>query len=251
MDKKDDFVLSWQGLDSSPADEGLDYQLEMSLSAPGDSHTASAEHASVIKTAKIVTKEKQWHVGAKGVGGLRLEAGNIYMFELRALDKSGTMVARWPRTRVWIPWGYRQSAPPFTYLRPDLYDIPHDRYDNPPIYDRVWWKGEYHYTDHPTENLREYVNRFIRDYPNAFEHEHARLGKAWLDWHGGDREGARQQLEQLTKELPKGNVVRGTAVWLLRQIDESKLPLKRHRRLNFVPDGDPAGPGAVDEKYRR
>jgi hypothetical protein len=137
---------------------------------------------------------------------------------------------------VWVPWGYRKSDPPFTYSHPR-----HDRYDNPPIYDRVWWRGEYHYQDHPTENLKEYVMRFIRDYPNAFEHEHARLGKAWLDWHDGDNNGARQQLQRLTKDLPKGNVVRGTAVWLLQQMDESKRPLKRHRRLNFVADRDTSG----------
>ena len=220
----DDLVLSWEGLDSLMVDKGLRYELIMSLSAPGDPHL-SVEHAPVIKSAKLVTKQKQWPVGAKGVGGLRFEAGNIYMFEVRAIDESGTVVARWPRTRVWVPWGYRQSDPPFTYsyIGPDR----PDRQDKPPIYERVWYR-------YPKEK----TIRFIRDYPNAFEHEHARLGKAWLDWHEGDRDGARQQLQRLTEELPKGNVVRGTAIWLLQQMDENKRPLKRHRRLNFVPDED-------------
>jgi hypothetical protein len=129
---------------------------------------------------------------------------------------------------VWVPWGYRQSNPPITYsyLQDSFYDRD-IRYDHPPIYERVWWRG-----------IKENVTRFIRDHPNAFEHEHARVGKAWLDWHAGDRDGARQQLERLTKELPRGNVVRGTAVWLLQQMDENRRPLKRHRRLNFVPDED-------------
>jgi len=220
----DDLVLNWEGLDSLLVDKGLRYELDMSLSAPADPHL-SVEHAPVIKSAKLVTKQKQWPVGANGVGGLRFEAGNIYMFEVRAIDKSGTVVARWPRTRVWVPWGYRQSDPPFTYsyIGPDR----PDRQDDPPIYERVW----YHYP-------KEKTVRFIRDYPNAFEHEHARLGKAWLDWHEGDSDGARQQLHRLTKELPKGNVVRGTAFWLLQQMDENERPLKRHRRLNFVPDED-------------
>ena len=220
----DDLVLNWEGLDSLPVDKGLRYELKMSLSAPGEPHL-SVEHAPEIKSAKLVTKQKQWPVGAKGVGDLRFEAGNIYMFEVRAIDESGTVVARWPRTRVWVPWGYRESDPPFTYsyIGPDR----PDRRDNPPIYERVWYR-------YPKEK----VIRFIRDYPNAFEHEHTRLGKAWLDWHEGDGDGARQQLQRLTKELPKGNVVRGTAIWLLQQMDESKRPLKRHRRLNFVPDED-------------
>ena len=210
----------------------------MYLSAPGEPHR-SVELAPVITSAKLVTKEKQWPVGEKGVSGLRFVAGNIYMFEVRAIDGSGTVVARSPRTRVWVPWGYRPSDPPITYsyLQDGFYDRD-IRYDHPPIYERVWWRGEFHYRDQPTENLREYVTRFIRDYPNAFEHEHARLGKAWLDWHAGGRDGARQQLQRLTKELPRGNVVRGTAVWLLQQMDESRRPLKRHRRLNFVPDED-------------
>lgn len=220
----DDLVLNWEGLNSLLVDKGLRYELNMSLSAPADPHL-SVEHAPVIKSAKLVMKQKQWPVGAEGVDGLRFEAGNIYMFEVRAIDKSGTVVARWPRTRVWVPWGYRQSDPPFTYsyIGPDR----PDRQDKPPIYDRVWYR-------YP----REKVIRFIRDYPNAFEHEHARLGKAWLDWHEGDRDGASQQLQRLTKELPKGNVVRNTAIWLLQQMDESERPLKRHRRLNFVPDED-------------
>jgi beta-lactamase regulating signal transducer with metallopeptidase domain len=218
----DDLVLNWEGLDSLLVDRGLRYELEMSLSAPADPYL-SVEHAPVIKSAKLVTKQKQWPVSARGVGGLRFEAGNIYMFEVMAIDKSGTVVARWPRTRVWVPWGYRQSNPPFTYsyIGPDR----PDRQDDPPIYERVWYR-------YP----REKVIRFIRDYPNAFEYEHALLGKAWLDWHEGDRDGARQQLHRLIKELPKGNVVRGTAIWLLQQMDENERPLKRHRRLNFVPD---------------
>jgi hypothetical protein len=60
------------------------------------------------------------------------------------------------------------------------------------------------------------------------------MGKAWLDWHD-DRQGARRQLEQLVKELPEGNVARGTALWIIQQINQGKEPPKR---LIFVPDED-------------
>jgi len=157
---------------------------------------------------------------------LSLEPGNIYIFEVRAVDESGTVIARWPKTRVWIPWGYRRTNPP-------LSGINTNREDKSPIYHEVWFRGTFRYGDGREETLPEKVERFLREQPDAFERDYARMGKAWLDWHAGDIEGARQQLEQLVKELPKGNLARGTSVWLLRQMDDNKEPPKR---LNFVPD---------------
>ncbi|HUS71873.1 MAG TPA: hypothetical protein VMY06_02320 [Sedimentisphaerales bacterium] len=234
----DSFTLSWQGLAPSMQTQNTEYELEMYLSAPGSPHY-QATNAPVVRSAKQLTKDTQWPVSAQGVGNLHLEAGNIYMFELRAIDASGTIIARWPRTRVWVPWAYRQSNPPFTG---------HDTYANSPIHHGLWHSGSFGYGDGRKETLREKVARFLRDYPDAFEYEYARMGKAWLDWRDGDREGARRRLEKLVKELPKGNVARGTALWLIQQIDENKDPPKR---LNFVPDRETSRSKAVslpDEK---
>ena len=220
---KDNFTLTWQGLDSSIQAQDIEYELQMHLSAPGSPHN-QATHAPVLRSAKQLTKDTQWPVSAQGVGKLHLQPGNIYMFEIRALDASGVVIARWPRTRVWVSWDYRQSNPPFTG---------HDTYANSPIHHDLWHRGSFGYGDGRKETLREKVARFLRDYPDAFEYEYARMGKAWLDWRDGDREGARRRLEKLVKELPKGCVVRGTAVWLLQQIADNKEPPKR---LNFVPD---------------
>jgi beta-lactamase regulating signal transducer with metallopeptidase domain len=235
---KDSFVLGWQGLDPSHIEKGLQYELEMFLSAPDMAHN-SIDRAPVIESAKQVMKENQWAVGAKGVGGLRLGPGNIYVFEVRAVDESGTVAARWPRTRVWIPWGYRESDPPFT-SRP--YRSGDDRYDSPPsyqgLYEGSWWVVEFEYSDGRKETLGEKVRRFVRDYPNIFEYEYVRVRKAWVDWHNGDDDAARQELERLTKELPGGSLVRGTAASLLQQMDEGKGPSKR---LNFVVDQDTSG----------
>ncbi len=222
--KKDEFVLTWQGLDSTLQEQTTHYELEMSLSLP--SETRSSVDGATVRSAKQILTDTKWPVGSKGVDGLSLEPGNIYIFEVRAVDESGTVIARWPKTRVWIPWGYRRTNPP-------LSGINTNREDKSPIYHEVWFRGTFRYGDGREETLPEKVERFLREQPDAFERDYVRMGKAWLDWHAGDTEGARQQLEQLIEELPKGNLARGTSVWLLQQMDDNKKPPKR---LNFVPD---------------
>jgi len=240
---KDNFVLSWAPMDSATQAKTARCELEMFLSAPpGTSDRVT--HAPVLQSAKIIVEGNRWPVGEKGVGKLRLEPGNIYVFEIRALDASGVVIARWPRTRVCTPWHHRTSDPPYAsvplFVRGDVSN-------RPPIHNRVWHYGSFDKGTRRRDGLREKVARFLSDSPDAFEYEYVRMGKAWLDWHD-DRQSARRQLEQLVKELPKGNVARGTAVWLIQQIDENKEPPKR---LNFVPDRETSRSKAVslpDEK---
>jgi len=224
---KDNIVLSWHGIEPATQTKNIHYELQMSLSAPGETPDL-VEHAPVVESARQITETTSWPVSEKGVGSLFLQPGNIYMFEVRAVDESGTVVARWPRTRIWTPWNHRRSNPPFTG---------HDSYNSPPIHDEVWFRGEFNYGDGRKETLQEKVARFLRESPDAFEHEYVRIGKAWLDWHDGDSQSARRQLQELVRELPRGNVVRGTAVWLLQQMDDNKEP---PRRLKFVPDRETA-----------
>lgn len=219
---KNNFELSWRGLDATTNQANVHYELEMILSAPG-SINQRIEHGPVVRSAKQIVETNHWPVGEKGVSGLHLQPGNIYMFEVRAVDESGIVIARWPRTGVWTEWEYRESAPPFAGQ---------DTYDKPPIHHEVWHRGTFGYGDGREETLREKVARFLSEYPNFFEYEYIQLGKAWLDWRDDDHSQARQQLKQLREVLPKGNVARGTAIWLLQQMDEGKPPPKR---LNFVP----------------
>lgn len=223
---KDDFVLSWQGLDQKLQEKTARYELEMSLSSPSEPPTLVDSVHSVVRSTKQILADTKWPVGSKGVDGLYLEPGNIYVFEVRAIDESGTVIARWPKTRVWIPWGYRRSNPPISGINTDPED-------NSPIFHEVWYRGTFSYGDGREETLPEKVERFLRGQPDAFEREYVQMGKAWLDWHAGKVKDARMQLEQLVQKLPKGNLARGTAAWLLQQMDHNEAPPKR---LAFVPD---------------
>jgi hypothetical protein len=220
---KDNFTLKWQGLDLSMQQKLGQYELEMSLTFPSESRGIEPKQ---IETAKHILIDTEYDVGSIGVGGMHLEPGNIYLFEVKAFDKSGTILARWPKTRVWVPWGYRKSNPPITG-----YDF--EKYS--PIYHEVYFRSNVDYGNGKTETLPERVERFLAEQPDAFEREYVQMGKAWLDWHIGDIEGAKEQLEKLVKELPKGNLARGTAVSLLLKMDNKEAPPKS---LIFVPDSE-------------
>ncbi|MBN1359256.1 MAG: hypothetical protein JW993_01635 [Sedimentisphaerales bacterium] len=220
----DSFVLSWQGLDAALQQKVACYELEMSLSAPTQHPSLLDTPGHKVRSATHTLKATEWPVGTEGVGGLQLGPGNIYMFEVKAVDDANTVLARWPKTRVWTPWGYRRTDPPLSRL---------DVMDGVPIYHGVWHRGTFSYGDGREETLPERVERFLRERPDAFEYDYVRLGKAWLDWHAGDAEGARTQLNRLAQELPKGNLARGTAVSLLQRMAEGAAP---PRRLDLVPD---------------
>ena len=223
---KDDFVLSWRGLDSKLQEKTAHYELEMSLSSPPETPRSVYSTRSVVRSVKQILTDTKWPVASKGVDGLHLESGNIYIFEVRAVDESGTVIARWPKTRVWISWGYRRSNPPISGVNINLED-------NSPIFHEVWFRGTFSYGNGREETLPQRVDCFLRERPDAFEREYVQMGKAWLDWHDGKARDARMQLEQLVQKLPKGNLARGTAAWLLKRMDNNEAPPKR---LAFVPD---------------
>jgi len=226
--KKDDFVLEWRGLDATLQQQTAHYELEMTLSAPPQRpHDSPDSGRSSVHSARQITIDTQWPVGSKGVDGLRLNPGNIYIFEVRAVDDSNTVIARWPKKRVWVPWGYRRTDAPLSGMGAGRRD------HSTPIHHGVWFRGTFRGGDGTEETLPQRVERLLREQAYAFEYDYLRMGKAWLNWHAGDTEGARQQFEQLVKELPIGNLARGTTVWLLQQMDDQKKPPKR---LNFVPD---------------
>jgi hypothetical protein len=223
---RETFELSWKG-PSVAQNKDLRYEIEMSLSAPAES-TDMDRRAPVVQSAKQITPDTRWPVGEKGVGGMRLAPGNFYLFAVQAIDANGAPVARWPNTRVWVPWGYRQTEPPI---------VSDEHVDLPPIYSDVWHNGNINYGKIEEEDFRQRIDRFLREHPNSFEADYNRLGKAWIEWDKGDPREARKQFEQLIGQLPKGNVARGTAIDLLARLDKGKKPPKN---LQFVPDASPA-----------
>jgi len=215
---KDTFELRWSGLDPAKGKD-VRYELEMTLSGPAQSGSRNP----VLQSAKETLAVTAWPVGQKGVGGMRLEPGNIYEFEVRAVDESGEVIAQWLPTPVWTAWPGRESEPPL-----------HSSETASPIFHDIWWRGEFPGHLDTDTKIDEPLGRFLQQHPNAFEFDYVRVGKAWLTWCHTSEEEGRKQLAQLVRELPAGNVARGTAAWLLRQLDEGQEP---PRNLGFVPDG--------------
>ncbi len=113
-----------------------------------------------------------------------------------------------------------------------------------PIHHGVWWRGNYsgHLPHDNKESLDERIDRYLRDYPDAFEHPFAQVGRAWKDWLKGDARGARPQFERLARDLPTGNVARETAAWLLGLMKQDAKAPRSLRRLEFCASAAAAGP---------
>jgi hypothetical protein len=216
------FVVEWQSLAGAmiPVDR---YEVEMMLTAPSQFPHMVAQQR-VIQSSTETVHDTRWDVGAKGVGGKQLRPGNIYMFEVRALDAQGKVLTRLPRTRVWVPWEVRESSPPVHDVR---------SINAVPIHDRVWWQGTTIHLGAPPVKLRDAVASYLEANQNAFEFEYVLLGQAWLNCLDGLADADRVVLEHLAQDLPQGNVVRGSAKALLKQLDAGEsLP----KRLEFVAD---------------
>lgn len=211
-----EFILTWSDLRSAVQGE-ISYEMTMTVSGP-DKSAHSATFAPDVGQAGEITKANRWEVGAKGVGGMKLRPGNIYVFQVRAVDGSGLCVGESGKTRVWVPWTHRTSDPPYK---------DHDTYRQPPVDMSLWFRGEFSYGDGRHEDLKEKVDRHLRDYPGAFEYEYLEVVKAWLDWHDGKIEAARDRLKPLVDKLPEGNVARETAGWLLAHAKPGEEPPKR------------------------
>ena len=147
-------------------------------------------------------------MGDKGVDGLRLRPGNIYVLNVKALDADGGIVAVGPTTRIWTPWSEK--------TKPPLKEVPLRRKATRcPIHHDIWWHGRFPGHEESDEEVDQPLDRFLRDHPTSFEYDYVRVGKAWQNWHHRGQDVARPELEELAEELPEGNVARDTAAWLL------------------------------------
>jgi hypothetical protein len=216
----DDFVLERQSIEETalPVDH---YKVELMLTAPSQIPHLIARQRVIRSTTEFV-HDTRWAVGNNGVGGQRLRPGNIYMFEVRAVDSEGNVIARLPRTPVWVAWAHRESSPPVH--GPGFINAV-------PIYDRAWWQSTTVRRGGPRVELREAVDKFLAASTDHFEYEYVLLGQAWLNCLDGAIDAGRSRLEQLSQELPEGNVVRATACMLLKDLDSGK-PLPK--RLEFI-----------------
>jgi hypothetical protein len=210
------FGLSWPAFRLA-AGGPVTYEVEMVLSGPCEV-TMSPEHMQAIRATRETVTGTRWPVGEKGVGGQKLGPGNIYLFGLLARDEKGNVVSRAVRKRLWTPWGSRESRPPYTDS---------DTYRQSPIQVETYYRSSASYGDGRSESLDEKMERFPRDYPDAFELEYVQVGKAWLDWTRGKQDEARGQLEKLVKSIPEGSVPQATAVWLLQALENGEAAPKR------------------------
>jgi len=219
------FVLSWPDLAAGHQD-GLTYEVVMVLSGPSSYPDSVRDRQAIGRTTEVV-RTNRCEVGAKGVGGQRLGPGNIYVFQVVARDKAGKIVSRSLRRRVWTAWGYRPSDPPQTE------GIPRDQC---PIQVSTYFRQQFrHGFYHKREGLRDKVVRLLNEYPNAFEREYLQVGKAWLDWHQGERDEARRQIKKFSETLPKGSVPQATAAWLGAQMDAGADPPRRLKLVGGPP----------------
>jgi hypothetical protein len=209
-------VLSWPAAQAPPGRK-VEYELDMALTGPNDAH-ANAEHMPAIRRTSVKTTATRWPVGAQGIGGQKLAPGHIYTLGLIARDDTGAILGRSIRTSVWAPWQHRPCDPPVDDS---------DNYKTSPIQVETWHLGNFGYGDGRSENLKEKVERFLREYPKAFEREYVQVGKAWLDWDAGDKTAAQKQLEDLVKTLPAGSIPQATARWLLDSLDNGDKPPQR------------------------
>jgi hypothetical protein len=217
----ENFVLEWASVGADPTVDH--YELDMMLTAPNESPNHLPSQRAIQSTTQQVI-EARWPVGRLGVGGQRLRPGNIYMFEVRAMDGEGNVKARLPKTRVWVPWTHKESLPP---------EVGDDPISGVPVTDRQWWRSSVIRGDGTQTELPERIEAYLQGDSRRFEYEYVRLGAAWLDCLTEFKETGRQELEKLARELPEGNVVRGTARALLRQLDAGQ---ELSKRLEFVAD---------------
>lgn len=218
----ENFALRWPGF-KAPADQKVRYELTMSLTRPGQLH-GGAENMPQVRTTKEVTGQTSWPVAEKGVGGMRLAPGNMYVFEVKAGDGTGTTLARWGPMWVWVPWRHRESH---GAVGPSALS------DEMPIPDDLYYRWNVTYRKERV-NFPQWVDRWLGDNPKAFEREYVAVIQAWLAWHDGKAAEARKQLIDLVRQLSKGNVAQATAISLLGEMDASEKPPRRLRRLKFV-----------------
>ena len=215
-------VLRWQPARAAGAGGEIRYELELSVSAP-DENTGRLTGPPALMSKTVTTRDTEWPLGAKGVDGVRLCPGNIYLLNVNAIDDKAGIVAVGTRTRIWTPWA-GVTDPPLTEAR------------RCPIHHDIWWRGQFPGHEDTDEEVDQPLDRFLRDHPTSFEYDYVRVGKAWQDWHHRGKAAARPELQELVEELPQGNVARDTAAWLLSELESGKKPPKRLRFVSTLGD---------------
>jgi hypothetical protein len=215
------FVLEWTSL---AGDLNFDhYEVEMVLAAPQQGGRYEFSERAIWQTIEE-TLDARWPVGQAGVGGQRLSPGNVYTFEIRAVDRNKKVIARLPRTHVWTRWAHRPSSPPIHESSGP---------NSVPIFDGATPRSGTQIAGQPRVDIRETVAKFLAQPGDQFEREYVQLGRAWLRCLDGQLESGRAELDLLVQTLPEGNIVRGTARSLLTKLATGQ-PLPQ--RLEFVAD---------------
>lgn len=214
-----DYVLLWGGSKWNRLPDDVSYRIRMVLSAIPEPF-GPIMNVPILREAMVTTSETEWPVGERGVGGLRLAPGNLYRFDVTAVDANGNEVSRMSSQFAWTPWPGREPTLPNAALGQDWHDL--HRKTRPPIHHETWHRGNYN-----GESLDDFVNRWLKEFPDAFEVPYVRVGRAWLDWRSGKTREARSVLLELSDKLPEGNVARDTAASLLYQLDYGAEPTKK------------------------
>jgi hypothetical protein len=208
------FTLRWTGADHARRLGATSFELTLALSCP-DSRCFDPSLAPVLAEVKRAVDGDSWSPSEEDRA--RLVPGNLYFVSLAAKDRAGTLVAKWDRTRFFVPRAGATRPP--SRFGGDLKTVA-------PIQPRNWWQATFKYPDGTQEDLRQNVSRFLLENPDAFEIDYVRVLSAWLDWHDGRREQAQEQLVQIMQLLPQGNVARATAAALLADLDAGKAAEK-------------------------
>lgn len=224
-----DFVLKWE--DPGHASAAGEYQIELKLIGPPEMPTLP-DYEKGIATAVQTVAGTAWPLGEKGVGGLRLVPGGLYTVRILVRGEDDELLARSRNRFLWVPWEHRESEPP---------SREHGTERQSPIHMGTWYRGTFRSGLGPEVTLQTRVQRFLSDYPNAFEREYVQVGKAFLDWHDGKLEEAHEELERLVKELPAGSVPQATAEWLLA-IEEEGASLPKRLELKPPQPNAPSRP---------
>ncbi len=201
------FTLSWKAPEGVPQDD-LFYELSMVLIAPSLVQWAQLDSFPRIAESTTTLFQPSAEIGREGVVGLRLAPGNIYWFEVRTFVGKDWLETTAPLP-VYVPLpGLQRHAP----------DAPEDYV--PFIVTEGGWVPE----EYRDARVRERLERWIEDHPDAFAREYAQVCLAYVEAVAGNAAAAELLLESLIADLPSGNLVRSTAQRLLSQLAQGSLP---------------------------
>ena len=200
----------------------------VSLSCPEESD--NAQYADAIRRVEVETADHFLVVGASkdptdaAVVGMPLIPGNVYLFSVECVDATGKALARSRVHRGYVPWNHRPMKPPYqesSYQRDSLAE--------PPVGVRNWHLGTFSSPEIGVLNNRERLDGYLAQAEDGFEVPYAKVVRAWLYWHDGETQRARELLGAMVQILPEGNVARDTAARVLAGIEAGDRPGKELR----------------------